>query len=233
MRITLPSGTAAEIARPDGQEPLRGLVVVPDVLGLRPLFDDLVARLAREQRWTVCAFELWAGRESLSLPDRLAAGGSLDDARILGDASAAADATGCDPVAVIGFCMGGMYTLKAAGTGRFDRAAAFYGMARVPAQWRSATQGEPLAAVTSPTRCPTLAIVGTADPWVPPADVDALEAAGVVVVRYEGADHGFVHDPTRPAHRPDDAADAWRRVLNFLVGAATAGPPGSADHREP
>jgi carboxymethylenebutenolidase len=222
VRITLPSGTPAEIARPDGQGPSRGLVVVPDIAGLRPLFDDLVARLAEEQRWTVCAFELWAGRESLSLPDRLAAGGSLDDVRILGDATAAADATECDPVAVIGFCMGGMYTLKAAGTGRFDRAAAFYGMARVPEQWRSPTQGEPLDAVASPKCCPTLAIVGAADPWVPAADADALEAAGVEVVRYEGADHGFVHDPTRPTHRPDDAADAWRRVLAHLGGPTSA-----------
>jgi carboxymethylenebutenolidase len=216
MRITLPSGTPGEIARPDGREPVRGLVVVPDIGGLRPLFDDLVARLAEEQGWTVCAFELWPGRESLAVPDRLAAGGSLDDTRILGDAVAAADATGCDPVAVIGFCMGGMYTLKAAGTGRFDRAAAFYGMARVPEDWRSPTQAEPLDVLASPNRCPTLAVVGTADPWLPPADVDALEAAGVEVVRYEGADHGFVHDPDRPAHRPDDAADAWRRVLGFL-----------------
>jgi carboxymethylenebutenolidase len=182
------------------------------------LFDDLVARLAEEQRWTVCAFELWAGRESLPLPDRLAAGGSLDDTRILGDASAAADATECEAVAVIGFCMGGMYTLKASASDRFDRAVAFYGMARVPEQWRGPTQSEPLDAVASPNRCPTLAIVGTADPWVPPADADALEATGVEVVRYEGADHGFVHDPTRPVHRPDDAADAWRRVLAFLGG---------------
>jgi carboxymethylenebutenolidase len=55
---------------------------------------------------------------------------------------------------------------------------------------------------------------------VPPADADALEAAGVEVVRYEDADHGFVHDPSRPAHRPDDAVDAWRRVLAFLGGSA-------------
>ena len=216
MRITLPSRTPAEIARPGGREPARGLVVVPDIGGLRPLFDDLVARLADEQGWTVCAFELWPGRESLPLPDRLAAGASLEDARVLGDAVAAADATECVPVAIIGFCMGGMYTLKAAGSGRFDRAAAFYGMARVPEDWRSPTQGEPLDALASPERCPTLAVVGTADPWLPPADVDALEAVGVEVVRYEGADHGFVHDPDRPAHRPDDAADAWGRVLRFL-----------------
>jgi carboxymethylenebutenolidase len=48
--------------------------------------------------------------------------------------------------------------------------------------------------------------------------VDALEALGATVVRYEGADHGFVHDPDRPAHRPDDAADAWSRALDFLAG---------------
>jgi NADH:ubiquinone oxidoreductase subunit K len=47
-------------------------------------------------------------------------------------------------------------------------------------------------------------------------DVDALAATGATVVRYEGADHGFVHDPTRPAHRADDAADAWSRVIDWL-----------------
>ena len=50
------------------------------------------------------------------------------------------------------------------------------------------------------------------------AAVAAVEALGVEVVRYEGADHGFVHDPSRPAHRPDDAADAWSRALAFLAG---------------
>ena len=216
MRITLPSGTPAEIARPEG-EPSRGLVIVPDIGGLRPLFDGLVARLARGQGWAVCAFELWAGRDDLpTLADRLAAGGSLDDERVLGDAAAAADVTGADPVGIVGFCMGGMYALKAAGTGRFARAASFYGMARVPEMWRSPTQGEPLEALTGPDACPAIEIAVTADPWLPADDLDALESAGVEVVRYVGADHGFVHDPDRPAHRPDDAADAWTRVLAHL-----------------
>ena len=218
MRITLTSGTPAEIARPDGPAG-RGLVVIPDIGGLRPLFDEHVARLAAENGWVVCAFELWPGREDLpTLEDRLAAGGSLDDERVLGDAAAAADATGVEPVGVVGFCMGGMYALKAAGTGRFARAVAFYGMARVPEMWRSPTQGEPLDALASSAACPTMHITGTADPWVPPADLAALEAAGVEVVRYEGADHGFVHAPDRPTHRPDDAANAWRRAIAHLGG---------------
>ncbi|HEX8804614.1 MAG TPA: dienelactone hydrolase family protein [Acidimicrobiales bacterium] len=220
MRITLPSGTPAELARPaSGAEPTAGLVVVPDIGGLRPLFDDMAARLATEQGWAVCVFELWPGREDLPLPERLGAGGTLDDARVLGDAVAAADATGCDRVTLIGFCMGGMYALKAARTGRFARVASFYGMARVPEAWRSPTQGEPLEAVSSPGAAPVLAVAGTADQWLPPDDVDALEAAGAEVVRYEGADHGFVHDPSRPTHRPDDAADAWSRVIAHLRAA--------------
>jgi dienelactone hydrolase len=61
-----------------------------------------------------------------------------------------------------------------------------------------------------------MAIVGSIDQWTPPDDVDAAKAAGVTVVQYEGADHGFVHDDTRPAHRPEDAQDAWRRAIAFL-----------------
>jgi carboxymethylenebutenolidase len=217
VRITLPSGTPAEIARPDGPEPAaRGLVIVPDIGGLRLLFDDHVARLAAQTGWAVCAFELWPGREDLVLADRLAAGGSLDDGRVLADAGAAADATGAAAVGIVGFCMGGMYALKAAGTGRFDRVASFYGMGRVPDMWASPTQGEPLDALARPGAASAIAIAGTADPWLPEADLAALEAAGVEVVRYEGADHGFAHDPSRPAYRPDDAADAWRRVLAHL-----------------
>jgi carboxymethylenebutenolidase len=167
----------------------------------------------------VCAVELWPGRDDLpTLADRLSAGGSLDDGRVLGDAVAAADATGVEPVGVLGFCMGGMYALKAAGTGRFARAVSFYGMGRVPDMWASPTQGEPLEALAKPGACPVLEIAGTADQWVPAADLEALAAVGVEVVRYEGADHGFVHDPDRPAHRADDAADAWRRALAHLAG---------------
>jgi carboxymethylenebutenolidase len=218
MRTTLPSGTPAELARPSsGEPPSRGLVLIPDIGSLRPLFDEMAQRLADDQGWVVCAFDLWPGRDDLpTLADRLEAGGTIDDARVLGDAAAAADLTRADEVAVVGFCMGGMYALKAAGTGRFVRAAAFYGMARVPEMWRSPTQGEPLEALARPEACPALAIVGTIDPWLPADDVEALEVAGVEVVRYEGADHGFVHDPSRPAHRPDDADDAWRRVVAHL-----------------
>jgi carboxymethylenebutenolidase len=194
------------------------LVVLPDIGGLRPLFDDLVARLAGEHGWAVIAVEPFSGRqeELSSLDLRFAAMPGLDDERQLGDAIAAADHLQVEPVAALGFCMGGMYALKAAGTGRFDKVVSFYGMIRVPEDWEGPGHGQPLDAVTSEGAADVLALVGTADPYTPIPHLDELEATGATVVRYEDAQHGFVHDPTREAHRPEDAKDAWNRVRVFL-----------------
>ena len=219
MRIELSTGTPAELALPEGGT-ARGVVLVPDIMGLRPLFDELCARLAG-YGWAVCAVELWPGREELTLEQRLAGAGELDDRDKRADFDAARDVLaerGCARVGVLGFCMGGMYTLKAAATGHFDRAVAFYGMIRVPENWRSSHQADPIELMRGPDTCPTLAIVGGHDQFTPPEDVaDLRKLPQVIVAFYPEAEHGFVHDPSRPAHRPDDAAEAWRRAADFLA----------------
>ncbi|MFP5376668.1 MAG: dienelactone hydrolase family protein [Acidimicrobiia bacterium] len=212
MRVTLPSGTPAEVATP-GAAPARGVVVAPDIMGLRPLFDDLCARLAADHGWAVCAVEPFPGREDLPREEREV--GSNDDDRLVGDLVAGADHLGVEPVAVLGFCQGGMWALKAAASGRFDKAVAFYGMIRVP--WARPGHAQPIDLLARPGRCPVLAIVGGLDAFTPPEDVAELAALpGVEIARYPEAEHGFAHDPSRPAHRPDDAADAWRRAVAFL-----------------
>ena len=217
MRIELPSGTAAEVARPDGQ-PSRGVVLLPDIMGLRPLFDDLAARLAREHGWAVIEPEPFPGRESMPIDERLAAMAHYDHARHVTDAVEAADALGVEPVAVVGFCMGGMGALRATASGRFDRGAAFYGMIRLPADWQAPGADALDGLLANPgTASRVLAIIGTADPYTPPEHVAELEAAGGTVVRYAGAEHGFVHDASRPSHRAEDAADAWRRVADWFA----------------
>jgi carboxymethylenebutenolidase len=225
VRAQLTNGTPIEVAGPDRGEPGRGLVVIPDIGGLRPLFDDLVGSLARDNAWAVVAVEPFPGREQMSIDERMSAVAGLDDEAQLADIRAAADHLGVEPVGVLGFCMGGMYTLKAASTGRFDRAAAFYGMILLPDGWRGERQRDALELLeSSPGSAErVLAIIGTADPYTPADDVTALEGAGATVVRYEGAEHGFVHDPSRPAHRADDAADAWRRVIGWLTPDAASG----------
>jgi dienelactone hydrolase len=215
VRITLPSGTPAELARADN--PSVGIALHPDIAGLRPLFDRHCARLA-EQGFTTCAIEPWPGQEDLPLERRLNAPLDLD--RVLADLSSAADATGCPSVAVMGFCMGGMQTFRAAGTGRFQRAVAFYGMIVPPAHW-SVPGRDPLDVLREPDACPTLAVLGGSDQWTPAGDIDQLrELDKVEIAFYPEAEHGFAHDADRPAHRPDDAADAWNRAIEFVRGAA-------------
>lgn len=231
-RIVLsgPAGPVDAIhARPLGM-PIAGVVVHPDILGIRPLFDDLARRLA-SHGFAVCAPEpFWAvdaaARAELDAPTRLGLVADLRDALQLGALEAAADhlvvADDVRRVAIIGFCMGGMYALLSSATGRFDRIVSFYGMITVPDAWQGAGHGEPLDALARRGDTRVTSIIGVDDAWTPPDAVDRLEAAGVTVVRYEGADHGFVHDPSRPTHRADDAADAWDRALQFLDGVGSS-----------
>jgi dienelactone hydrolase len=220
MRITLPSGTPAEIVTP--AEPTMGLVIAPDIFGLRSLYDDLVARLATEWQMTVCAVEPFPGRElGPEVEPRFAAVHTLDDAAHLRDLDEAADAlqaAGAQRIGLLGFCLGGMYCHKAARSDRFASIVSFYGMIRVPEAWRGAGQGEPLDHLAAGHPDCVLAIIGERDHYTPPADVEALEAAGVTTVHYPDAEHGFAHDASRPAHRPDDAADAFARAEAWLRG---------------
>ena len=205
-----------------------GVVLHPDIMGIRPLFDDLCERVASHGYAVACpepfARATPEARATEDVAVRMGAVATLDDDLQLGDLTRAADllsdADGITTAHVLGFCMGGMQTLKAAATGRFARAVAFYGMIRVPADWRGAKLREPLDSAADV--CPTLAIFGDADPFTPSDDIDALRAAwrdrsDCEIVVYPGAEHGFVHVPERPGHRPDDAADAWRRTLAWLV----------------
>ena len=181
MRITLPTGTPAELARPDTDiEPRLGVVLFPDVMGLRPLFDDLCARLAAEHGWVVCAPEPFPGREDLPVAERMAAMGAPRRRATCGPTRWPRPT----PPGASGWwspasAWAGMLTFKAAGSGRFARAAAFYGMIRRPASWDGDALAEPIEALASPDRCPTLAIVGTVDPYTPEHDLLDAEALGV------------------------------------------------------
>lgn len=216
MRRQLPSGAQAEIVTVPAAS--RGLVVFPDIFGLRPLFDDHVARFARDWGVTTIAIEPFRELDaSADLERRFAAVPALRDEDVYRDLEDAARATGCTNVGMIGFCMGGMYCFKASTLACFDRIASFYGMITLPEAWRGDGHREPLDCLQSGGANKVLAIIGTADTWTPPADVDALTATGATVIRYEGAEHGFAHDTARPAHRAADATDAFERARKWLT----------------
>ena len=217
MRIVLPSGTPAEIDQ-SAVNPSMGLVIIPDIFGLRPLFEEMIARFAKEWNMAVIAFEPFPGRTfSDDVAERFAAMSQLDDDVIFRDAMQAADALGVERVGLIGYCMGGMYCHKAVQHERFVRIASFYGMIHIPFDWAGPKQAEPIACLKAGHADRVLAIIGSQDPYTPPVQVNELRDVGVTVVEYKEAAHGFAHDSARPAHRAEDAADAFSRTHRWLL----------------
>ena len=131
--------------------------------------------------------------------------------------------------ATIGFCRGGRTVwLYAAHNARLKAAVAFYGVldgSATPIQPRTALD------VAGEIQCPLLGLFGGKD-TVNPADLvkqaeTKAKAAHKTVefVVYPDAPHGF-HADYRPSYRPDDAAAAWNRAIDWFkrYGVAPKGP---------
>ena len=158
----------------------------------------------------VCVPEPFPGQNlPMELDPRVDAIRAADDRDRLRDLQEAAAATGCSRVVMIGFCMGGMYALKAASLDTFARIVPFYGMIRLPETWRSPGQREPLDLVAAGHPERVLAIIGDIDPFTPPEDVKALQDVGANTVGFAACAHAFVHDPSRDSHKSEEAEAAW------------------------
>ena len=212
-------------ARPDGM-PTAGVVLHPDIGGVRPLFEDMARRIATHGLgvYAVEPFSQWSDEQRATLDARMASVTTLDDTEQIAKLEAGADRLivedDVSTVSVMGFCIGGYFTFKAAASDRFDRAVAFYGMLRTPEYWWGAGLRDPLDLAADV--CPTLAIFGSADAFTPPEDIEALRNAWAnrpdcEIIVVEGAEHGFVHDPDRPAHRAEDAAKVWQRAIDWMT----------------
>ena len=211
-----------------------GLVVIHDVWGLSDHTRDMATRIAAEGFVTL-AVDLYRPLGPVEIRDPGAFMRDLSDPDMLATIQRAVDflhrhdAVGNRSVGVIGFCMGGTYTLL---SGAFVRdvaaVAPFYGILSHSHGLLFSEQGldptkkpyEPLVAATS-LRTPMLAFFGSEDPFIPLEDVAALrqsmEKRDDVDVRvYEGAGHAFMNDTRPAAYRPAEARDAFARTIAFF-----------------
>ena len=212
---------AAYLATPERPTGAR-VVLLPDTHGLVPFYKELATMLATTGSVTLVIdyFGRTAG------PDAHAAdwafGPHTDELRrdtLLSDVRAAVEHLGSGPLFLVGFCMGGGAALHAATTDLgLAGVVAFYPW--IGELGRDAALPEDF--VTG-LRCPMLGMFGGADAVVPASVPQALgehlDRAGIPheIVVYPGRPHGFfeMHHLGREGHG-GAAADAWRRLLDFL-----------------
>lgn len=220
------AASAARAAEPSGA----GIVIVPDVRGLHPYYEDLARRFAEAGVHAV-AIDLY-GRTagptkrdaSFEYEPHVA---RLVPEQVDGDVAAAVDELRspdggeAERVFTVGFCLGGRISLLQARSGLgLAGVIGFYAWPVGPHR-----SGVPAPADEAPRfGCPVLLLYGGADQGIPAEARDsfdrALDAAGVPhrTLVYEGAQHSFFD--RKAADYADASADAWRQMLDFMGVAA-------------
>jgi dienelactone hydrolase len=216
----LPGGTPVLLAEPLDGDARLNVVLSASLRGFTGMYTELCLRLAQRHRWRIAAPEQFPGQQGLDERARTEQVARFADEAKLDELEAAADLLGRGPVALVGFCLGGMYALKASARPRFSAIVAFYGMIRLPEHWRAPGQAEPLDCLAGPER--VLAIAGELDPLIAAADLAALRAAGVRTLTFPEAGHAFAHDPSLPSYRAADATTAWQAAAAQLAPAHRA-----------
>jgi carboxymethylenebutenolidase len=227
VTLTSADGTrVAAYAARAGKPSAVGIVILPDVRGLHPFFEELALRFA-EAGAEAIAIDYFSrtagtGRRApdfdhashlpLTRPDMLKA-----------DVAAAAaylrspEGGSVERLYTVGFCFGGRLSFLQAASG-IDPAGVigFYG-------WPVGTNraGLPAPADETPRfSCPVLAIWGGADQGIGPDVVQAFDQAmaraGVehTTVVYPDAPHSFFD--RHAGEHAEASADAWRRMLDFM-----------------
>ena len=198
-----------------------GIVIIPDVRGLHPYYEELALRFAEAGLHAIALdpYARTAGNEKRGEgfdyePHVL----QLEPEAVDDDVAAAAARVrgNVERLYTIGFCLGGRVSLL--------QAAAGLGLAGViglyPWPVGPHRSGLPAPADEAPRfACPVLAIYGGADAGIPAEQREAfdraLESSGIEhrTVVYEDAPHSFFD--RKAADHADASAAAWDEILRF------------------
>ena len=216
LTLTSADGTdfSAYLARADGPT---GVVVLPDVRGLFPFYEQLADRFAAAGHPAIAIdyFGRTAGLgprdETFEYPPHIAQ--STPETVAL-DVETALAALGADRAVTVGFCFGGAQSFMSATFGHAGLAGAvgFYGsLKRGEQRWTLDRAPE--------TKIPVLGLFAGDDQNITPDQVAAFDAALPVeheIHTYPGAPHSFF-DRRQEAFKYE-SQDAWERILGFIDG---------------
>ncbi len=233
----------AYFARPIVAEPIPGVLVIHHMPGWDEWSKEVTRKLAYHGYAALCP-HLYS-RNGPGRWDDIAAAvraqGGVPDAQFLGDAEGAAAFLRAQPdsngkVGAIGFCSGGRQVYMLACKSRsLDAAVDCWGGNVVVGPDRlTDRQPEAVIDMTSQMSCPLLGLFGNDDPNPDVAQVNRIEeelkkhGKSYEFHRYDGAGHGFFA-VDRPAYRPEQAVDGWKKVFAFFEKhLQTAGSPSAA-----
>jgi len=220
----------AYVARPKGNGPFPGIVLVHHIPGWDEFYQEFARRLANHGYNVICP-DLYC-RDGHGTPDDIAAkvraeGGAADD-RVVADCAAAmqwlkSQPTSNGKVGIIGTCSGGRHAvLVASRTPGFDAVVDCWGGGVVAAP-DQLSEKRPVAPIdlTKDLNAPLLGLFGNDDQSPTPEQVNQHEAAlkqngkKYEFHRYDGAGHGFFYYD-RPLYRQQQAMDGWNKALDFF-----------------
>ena len=202
---------------PAGKGPFPALVVVHEWWGLNDWVKEQASKLA-DQGYASLAVDLYRGKVATTPDMAHEIMRGVPEDRAKRDLHAAVEFLKSQPtvkkdrIGAIGWCMGGGYALDIA-LQEPDLAATVINYGHL------ATDPDALKKINAPI----LGLFGGQDHGIPPADVNKFEqqlkqlGKKVDVKIYDDAGHAFENSNNKDGYRPADAADAWKRTVDFLA----------------
>ena len=202
---------------PPGKGPFPGIIVIHEWWGLNDWVKEQGAKLAGEG-YVALAVDLYRGKVATTPEEAHELMRGVPDDRAARDLRAAFMFLQSQPnvkkdrIGSIGWCMGGGYSLQVAlqePTLKVD--VINYG--------HLATETDSLKRINAPI----LGLFGGQDRGITVDDVKKFQQSlqgldkKVEIHIYPNAGHGFENPNNKDGYRADDAADAWRRTVDFLA----------------
>ena len=202
---------------PEGKGPFPGIVVIHEWWGLNDWVKEQAAKLS-DQGYVTLAVDLYRGKVATTPDEAHEIMRGVPEDRAKRDLHAAVEFLKSQPnvnkdrIGSIGWCMGGGYSLDVALEEPTLKADVInYGhLATDPA-------------LVEKINAAVLGIFGGQDRGIPVDDVkkfeEMLKGAGkkVDIVIYPDAGHAFENPNNKTGYRADDAADAWKRTVEFFA----------------
>jgi len=202
---------------PPGKGPFPAIIVIHEWWGLNDWVKEQASRLS-DLGYAALAVDLYRGKVAITAEEAHEITRGVPEDRAQRDLHAAFEFLASQPnvrkdrIGSIGWCMGGGYSLDVALQEPTLAADVInYG--------HLATDPDALKKINAPI----LGIFGAMDKGIHPTDVkqfaETLQKMGKKIETkiYDDAGHAFANPGNKEGYRPADAADAWKRTVDFLA----------------